>query len=424
MAYKGLVFKNQATPDKPFIIEIEGVIGYEKWDNPAETVETKEQMLAELKTIGETQRDKVIVRIIGCWGGDVNHALSIHDLLKTNFKEVETEAHGTIASAAVIVFAAGTTRRQSDNSLMLIHRAMTWAGGNINDFKQATEDLVKYDDRIINIFVKATGKPITEITALMDENNGNGKWLSPKEAKTSGLTTEIFEPTFKVAAKATKAILNRYGYPELPEGIITNTEDPLLETTQLKKIFSTVKKMIDKATTPPQPPELPNTKNDMIKQFLNLNKALGVENLESADEKKGVYLNEAQLEKISNTIQTAEDATAAAISAAATEKTAHDSALQAVTAEKATAEAAQKTAEASLTTAISEVDEVDATVKAAVDFPAKLAAVKAFVAKKPGITPPGTQGDKDLGTTPADGVDHKTLNELPHQKAARAMFGD
>ena len=411
MAYKGLVFKNQATPDQPLIIEIEGTIGYEPWENPAETISTKEQMMAELKTIGDTQRDKVIVRINGCLGGDVNHAITMHDLLKTNFKVIETEANGTIASAAVVIFAAGSVRRQSDNSLILIHRASTFACGNVNDFKQATDDLVKFDDRIINIFIKATGKSLEEITALMDANNGNGKWLLPKEAKTSGLTTDIFEPTFQIAASVKKEILNRYGYPTPPAGFL-NQEEPEIKSPQLKNIFKTVRKMIDKATNPANP----NPQNTMIKQFLNLNTALGVEKLESADEKKGVYLNEAQLESISNAIQTATDAKATAESALATAKTDHEAAVNTITDAKTTAEAA-------LATAITEVDEIDKTVKDAKTVAEKVTAIKAVVAAKPAVPAPGTQGTEDPNSGAADGIKHEILDKLDHQKVAAKMFG-
>ena len=407
--YKGLVFKNQTEPSKPFIIEIAEEIGYDPWYSDADTISTKEQMLAELKTICDTQRDKVIVNINGCLGGDVNHALSIHDLLKTNFKEIETNANGSIASAAVIIFAAGSVRRQSDNALVLIHRASTWGGGNINDFKQACEDLEKFDDRIINIFVKATGKPLADITVLMDANNGNGKWLSPAEAKTSGLTTEIFEPTFKASNKINKTILNRYGYPALPPESDQNTSDK-----QPKNIFKTVKKMIDKAITQ-IPPANPTPENTMIKQFLNLNTTLGVDNLESADT-KGVYLNEAQLEKISNALQASDLARQTAVDSLATAEAAHTAALKTVTDEKLAAEA-------SLATAITEVDEVDQTVKDAVDLPAKLIAIKDFVAKKPGVQAPGIDGKQDSNSGEANGVKTEVLNALEHQQVASKMFG-
>ena len=458
MAYKGLSFTAAASPDQPFIIDIEGYIGYEPWDPPAGIISTKEQMRAELKTLAAIKADKALVRI-NTLGGDVAHALSIHDLLKVNFKEITVEISGATASSGTIIAMAGTIRRQSDNSLILIHRASNWAGGNVNVMTAMAEDLRKWDNLIINIYVKATGKSLEEITALMDEDNGNGKWLLPEEAKAAGLITDIFEPTYKAAASAnsgrtaTNAMLTRYGLPLLPTNNTINPDED--ETQHPKNIFRTVKKMIENAliqfipdttdgchhpnvdntTTPPT--GSPNPPNIPMKQFPNLNKSLGVENLASSDN-KGVYLNEAQMETLSTTLQTALDATDAANTLAATEKTTTDATLATATAEKDTAVAtlatatAEKdtavatlaTAEAAVTTALANLDEVDPTVKAAVDLSAKLQAVKAYAASRPGVPAPGTQGTKDPEGTPADGVDHKVLDELPHQKEARAMFGD
>lgn len=417
-SYKGIQFKNLATPDQPLIIDIEGTIGYEPWDNPADVIATKEQMLAEIKTLGSTKRDKIIVRIQGSLGGDVNHALTMHDLIKTNFKNIETEANGTIASAAMVLFAAGSVRRQSDNSLVLIHRASSCVWGNINDVKALADDLVKYDDRIINIFVKATGKPIEEITALMDENNGNGKWLSPEESKTAGLTTEIFEPTYNIAAsksRPTNDVITRLGLPPLP---VADSQDQDLDKGQKRTIIKMTKKMIDHAFKKNSPAN-PNPTN-MLKQFSNVNKALGVENLESTDG-KGVFLNEKQLEQIHNAIQTANDATATALADKTTIENAAKADKAAAATEVKNANDAKTAAEASLTTAQAELDEVDPTVKEAKTITDKLTAVKAFVAKKPGISAPGVQGKND---TPPEGADdNKVLNELPHQKEAAAMFG-
>ena len=88
--------------------------------------------------------------------------------------------HGLIASISTVISSMGDFIEISDNSLYLIHHAMTGAGGNVFEIQQTIDDLKAIDDRILNIYVKNNrkGKTYDEIKSLMDENNGNGKWIS------------------------------------------------------------------------------------------------------------------------------------------------------------------------------------------------------------------------------------------------------
>lgn len=52
--------------------------------------------------------------------------------------------------------------------------------------------LHKTDERIARIYAERSGMPQQHFTELMNRNHGNGQWLTPEEAKTSGLIDTIF----------------------------------------------------------------------------------------------------------------------------------------------------------------------------------------------------------------------------------------
>jgi len=175
------------------VIDIDGVIGYDWWkDEPDKN--TKERMKKELKEIAEIKATTIIVNI-NSYGGDVNHGISIHDLLAESQAHVITKINGMTASAATLIALAGDEREMSDNALALVHLSSTWAWGNVNDFKESMQTMEAVNERIANMYAKVGGKEVQVYIDLMNENNGNGKWIDANEMKEIGLVTKVFEPT-------------------------------------------------------------------------------------------------------------------------------------------------------------------------------------------------------------------------------------
>lgn len=197
-------------------ITIEGTIGgdYDWWTGELIGGATKEALREELKNISAIQAEKIIVNI-NSYGGDVNHGMSMHDLLAQNPAKKEVRINGMTASAATIVAMAGDIITMSDNALFLAHLASTIAVGNKKDIKMSLDDLEIIDNRIVNVYKKRTKRAAKDITSLMEVNNGNGKWLTAIEAKDFGFVDEVFEPR-KIAAKFDNTILKKFNLPELP----------------------------------------------------------------------------------------------------------------------------------------------------------------------------------------------------------------
>ena len=205
---KNFVIRNSAHETAE--IDIFGDIG-EGWFNDGHTVESVRNQLSEINT-------KDLIVNISSLGGDVNHALAIHDMLKMHKAKVTTKVTGFTASSGTIIAMAGDVVEMSDNALFLVHNAWSGVVGNQHDLREFADELAKVDDRIINIYAKKTGKRRDTIHNLMKEE----KWIDANEARDFGFIDKVFEP---VAIAASIEKINESDLPKLPERIITKIND-------------------------------------------------------------------------------------------------------------------------------------------------------------------------------------------------------
>ena len=179
-------------------IDIEGTIGIpEEWqfDDPDARVATYERFRDALRRITEIDAPQVIVNIRST-GGDVNDALLILDALRQLSARIVTRCYGYTASAATIIAQAASEgcREISENALYLIHNSICSTEGNAAEIASEVDLLQQTDARIAAVYASRSGRPAEEFLALMGENNGNGRWLSPEEAIAAGLADRVIEP--------------------------------------------------------------------------------------------------------------------------------------------------------------------------------------------------------------------------------------
>lgn len=194
------------------LIEIEGTIGVpEEWqfDAPESRVATYEKFREALARIAEIEAPEIVVEIRST-GGDVNDALLIHDALAQTGARITTRCYGYTASAATIIAQAASEgcREISANALYLIHTALCATEGNAAELSAKIELLRQTDERLAALYANRSGRPATEFEALMSENNGNGRWLSPEEAVGAGLADKIIgaeeQPALPVVRNITR----------------------------------------------------------------------------------------------------------------------------------------------------------------------------------------------------------------------------
>lgn len=200
-----------AESDEP-IIEIDGVIGEDWWGESQNTVKAIKKKLADIANL---KASKITVNI-NSLGGDVSHGLGIHDILAQHDAEIVTNVQGLTASAATIIAQAGDVRQMSDNALYLIHQPWSFFMSNVSELENDLDNMRTINDRLVKIYTKRSGKPEAEIRALMDEDNGNGKWISAQEAEEMGLIDEVYEP-MKAAAMVIPEAAANMPLPKLPK---------------------------------------------------------------------------------------------------------------------------------------------------------------------------------------------------------------
>ena len=206
-------FLNENTDEA--VIEIYGQIGYEGWDREDDE-NTARLMSGELDRIKALNAKRITVKI-NSLGGDVNHALAIHDLLAEHPALVTTQINGLCASAATIVAMAGKERRMSKNALFLIHQCSAYVGrANQEQLAQELETQKTVNGRMLDIYTAACNGKEAEISELLKANNGLGKWLTATEARDFGFVTDIYNESRKTAC-FTQSAFSDNGLPALPE---------------------------------------------------------------------------------------------------------------------------------------------------------------------------------------------------------------
>ena len=177
------------------VIDIEGVIGVPEecqFDGEPSQVATYEKFRSQVERISHIESPAVVVNIRST-GGDVNDALLIYEALAALDARITTRCYGYTASAATIIAQAADEgcREISANGLYLIHNSVCAVEGNAETLSSRIDLLRKTDERIAAVYAARSGRPVGEFVALMNENNGDGRWLSPDEALAAGLADRI-----------------------------------------------------------------------------------------------------------------------------------------------------------------------------------------------------------------------------------------
>ena len=176
-------------------IDIEGVIGVSEesqFASSSQSVATYERFKEEVAKIRDIEAEEVIVNIRST-GGDVNDALLIYESLVSLNAKIVTRCYGYTASAATISAQAASEgcREISASALYLIHLSSSVVEGNIADLNERIVLLEKTDERLALLYAQRSGRDKEEFMALMSENGGRGRWLSPEEAVAAGLADVV-----------------------------------------------------------------------------------------------------------------------------------------------------------------------------------------------------------------------------------------
>lgn len=146
----------------------------------------------QLEAMGDVTQIDVY---INSYGGEVAEGLAIYNALKRHKAKVRTICDGFACSIASVIFMAGDERIMNEASLLMIHNAWTYAGGNAAELRKQADDLEKITQASVEAYKAHSSLDEAEIKELMDAET----WILPSEAIDYGFATAV-EKTEKAAA--------------------------------------------------------------------------------------------------------------------------------------------------------------------------------------------------------------------------------
>ena len=173
-------------------------------------------------------------------GGDVFAARAIEQSIKTHPSNIIAHIDGVAASAATYIALAADEIRANEGALFMIHNAWTSTAGDSRDLMATANLLSKIDGTLAQTYSTKSGKPIDEITPLMDAET----WFTAQEAVDFGFVDSIEQ------GKTAKALWNMAVYKNAPVIEPEPIPEPEQPTNQpiLKPDFSAMERQLRLAT--------------------------------------------------------------------------------------------------------------------------------------------------------------------------------
>jgi len=164
-------------------ITIYGVIG-EDWYGEGVTVK---RIDAALRAIG----DREVTVYINSPGGDMFEGIAIYNRLREHKQKVTTKVLGMAASAASVIYLAGSERQVASSAFLMIHNCWTLLSGNRHYLRDVSDDMEEFDAAMADLYAETSGQPVEDMAELMDDET----FIRGKRAVELGLATGLLAAT-------------------------------------------------------------------------------------------------------------------------------------------------------------------------------------------------------------------------------------
>ncbi|WP_350025899.1 head maturation protease, ClpP-related [Pseudomonas fulva] len=164
-------------------ITIYGVIG-EDWYGEGVTVK---RIDAALSAIG----DREVTVYINSPGGDMFEGIAIYNRLREHKQKVTTKVLGMAASAASVIYLAGSERQVASSAFLMIHNCWTFLSGNRHYLRDVSDDMEEFDAAMADLYAETSGQPVEDMAELMDDET----FIRGKRAVELGLATGLLAAT-------------------------------------------------------------------------------------------------------------------------------------------------------------------------------------------------------------------------------------
>jgi ATP-dependent Clp protease, protease subunit len=148
-------------------------------------------IVAQLLFLESENPSKDISMYINSPGGVVTAGMAIHDTMQYIKPKVSTVCIGQAASMGSFLLAAGEPgmRIALPNSRIMVHQPSGGARGMASDIEIQAREILRIRQRMNDLYVKYTGKSLTDIEKAMDRDT----FLEADEALKFGIVDKVFE---------------------------------------------------------------------------------------------------------------------------------------------------------------------------------------------------------------------------------------
>lgn len=143
------------------------------------------------------KRRKELLLMICSEGGEVSGAFALIDVMRSSAIPIKTVGLGTIASAGLMIFLAGSTGRRvlTPNTSILSHQFSWGSDGKAHELFATMKEFELTQKRMVRLYEECTGLSPEEIrTNLLPPHD---VWLSAEEALALGVCDNVSEVSRK-----------------------------------------------------------------------------------------------------------------------------------------------------------------------------------------------------------------------------------
>lgn len=141
----------------------------------------------QFKKALDKAKDKDVNLHINSGGGDVFESIAIANQLKQHSGNVNVVIDGLAGSGASVIAMAGDTIKMFNSSMLMIHKAWTYASGNSDDLRKIADNLDKIDASVKASYMGRFVGTEEELEDLIADET----WITADEAKVFGFTDEV-----------------------------------------------------------------------------------------------------------------------------------------------------------------------------------------------------------------------------------------
>ncbi|MEE6145570.1 head maturation protease, ClpP-related [Bacillus cereus] len=165
-------------------------------------------------------------------GGSVFEAMAIIAMLKRHPADIISHIDGVAASCASVLPMISKHIIMPNNSLMMIHHAMTGAWGNAKQLRKAADDVERISQAMCQYYLDRSGEKMSEemLYEMLEEDT----WLTAEQCLELGLCDEIVEANQAVAYAFDDKWAKQY--QNVPQQLLQMQTDKSIMSTEEKEL--------------------------------------------------------------------------------------------------------------------------------------------------------------------------------------------